>query len=106
MLTRCEQKIMEVVLPQPFKTYSIRGISRIIKTSYALTFDSMTTLIKKKLVKTEKIGRSLACKANLSADPQLLAISSMIHSQAFLGRAHFGFVVDEIKNKLSDLIYI
>lgn len=106
MLTRCEQKIMEVVLPQPFKTYSVRAISKITASSYALTFDSMTTLIKKGLVRAEKIGRALACRANLSADPQQLAISSLIHSQKFIGKVSFGFAIDEIKNKLDDMIYI
>lgn len=106
MLTLCEQKVMEVVLPQPYKTRSVRGISQLIESSYALTWDSTTALIKKKLVRAEKIGRSLACKVNLSANPKQLAISSLIHSQKFLDRASFGFVIDELKDKLNDLIYI
>lgn len=106
MLTRCEQKIMGVVLPQPFKTYSIKHISKLIKTSYALTYDSIKTLLSKKIVKADKVGHSLACKLNLSADPQLIAISSLIISQKFLDKVSFGFVIDDIKNKLNDLIYI
>lgn len=106
MLTNCEQKIMEVLLPQPFQVYSIRKISEKIKTSYALTHESIQSLIKKKLIKTKKIGNSLSCQPNLSAEPQLLAISSLIHSQKFLNKVRFGFVIDEIKDKLNDMIYI
>lgn len=106
MLTHCEQKIMEVVLPQPFKTYSVRSISKLIKSSYALTYDSIKALINHRMIKAEKIGKSLACRVNLSADPQLLAISSLIHSQKFLDKIYFSFVIDGIKNKLNDSIYI
>lgn len=106
MLTRCEQKIMEVVLPQPFKTYSIKCISKLIKSSYALTYDSIKTLLSKKMIKADKIGNSLACQLNLSADPQLLAMSSLTLSQKFLDKISFGFVIEDIKNKLNDLLYI
>ena len=106
MLTRCEQKIMEVLLPQPFKTYSVRCISKLIKSSYALTYDSIKALISNGVIKAGKIGKSLACHANLSSDPQLLATSSLMHSQKFLEKISFGFVIDEIKNKLNDSIYI
>jgi len=106
MLTRCEQKIMEVVLPLPFKTYSVKRISKLIKSSYSLTYDSIKTLLSKKVIKADKIGHSLACQLNLSADPQLLAISSLTLSQKFLDTVPFGFVIDDIKNKLNDLIYI
>jgi len=97
---------MEVVLPQPFKTYSMRQISKKIKGSYALTHQSIKSLLAKKIIKAEKIGNSLACQLNFSADPQLLAISSLIHAQNFLNKARFGFVIDEIKEKLNDFIYI
>lgn len=106
MLTRCEQKIMNVVLPQPFKTYSVKHISKLIKSSYALTYDSIKTLLNKKMVNADKIGHSLACRLNLSADPQILAISSLTLSQKFLDKVPFGFVIDDIKNKLNDLIFI
>lgn len=106
MLTNCEQKIMGVVLPQPFKTYSVKHISTLIKSSYALTYDSIKTLLSKKLIKAKKIGNTLSCQLNLSADSQLLAISSLSLSQKFLDRVRFGFVIDEIKNKLSNSIYI
>ena len=69
MLTNCEQKIMEIVMPQPFKTYSVRALSRLIKSSYALTYDSIMALIDKGLIRSEKIGKSLACRLNLSAKP-------------------------------------
>lgn len=106
MLTHCEQRIIEVLLPQPFKTYSVNKISKLISSSYALTYDSTKTLRSKKLIKAEKIGNSLACRLNLSADPQLLAISSLILSQRFLNKVPFGFIVDEIKEKLGEIIYI
>jgi len=106
MLTSCEQKIMDVVLPQPFKIYSIKEISKLIKSSYALTHESIKSLLNKKMIKAKKIGNSLACQLNLSVDSQLLAISSLIHSQKFLNKVRFGFVIDDIKNKLNDLIYI
>lgn len=106
MITNCEQKIMEVLLPQPFNMYSIKKISELIKSSYALTYESIQSLIKKKLIKTKKIGNSLSCQLNLSAEPSLLAISSLIHSQKFLNKVRFGFVIEEIKEKLDNLIYI
>jgi len=106
MITSCEQKIMEVVLPQPFKAYSIKGISKLIKSSYALTHESIKSLLDKKMIKAKKIGNSLACQLNPSVDSQLLAISSLIYSQKFLNKVRFGFVIDDIKNKLNDLIYI
>ncbi len=106
MLTKCEQKIVEAILPQPFKTYSIRKISKLIKSSYALTYDSVRALTNRNVIKAEKIGKSLACRLNLSAEPQLLAISSLIYSKRFLDKVPFGFVIVEIKNKLNDSIYI
>ena len=106
MLTLCEQKVMEVVLPQPYKTHSVRHISQLIGSSYSLTWDSTASLIKKGLVKAEKLGRTLTCNVNLSANPKQLAISSLIHSQKFLDRVSFGFIIDEIMGKLNDLICI
>lgn len=106
MLTACEQKIMGILLPQPFKSYSIKQTSELIGNSYALTYESVQSLINKKLIRTRKIGNSLSCQLNLSADPQLLAISSLTHSQRFLNKLRFGFVINEIKDKLDDLIYI
>jgi predicted nucleotidyltransferase len=106
MLTNCEQKIMEMLLPQPFRAYSIRQINIVIKGSYALTYQSVHSLTHKKLIKAKKMGNSLSCQLNLSADPQLLAISSLIYSQGFLRRVRFSFLIDEIKERLNDLIYI
>ena len=106
MLTRCEQKIMEIVLPQPFSVYSVKMISKLINSSYALTYDSVKTLLKKDIIKAEKVGNSLNCRLNLSANPQILAISSLLFSQKFLDKASFAFIVDEIKDKLSDFIYM
>lgn len=106
MSTTCEQKIMEVLLPQPFKAYSIRQISTLIKTSYALVHLSVNSLAHKKTIKTKEIGNSRGCQLNLSAEPQSLAVFSLIHSQKFLKRVKFGFLVDEINEKLSDTIYI
>ncbi len=97
---------MELLLPQPFNIYSIRKISELIRGSYALTYESVQSLIQKKLIKTKKIGNSLSCQLNLSAEPQLLTISSLIHSQKFLNKVKFGFVIEEIKEKLNDLFYI
>ena len=106
MLTHCEQKIMELLLPQPFRFYSIKKISSLIDTSYALTYDSVRSLQKKEIIKAEKMGNVLACNLNLSANPQLLAVSSLILSENFLNKVSFGFVIDEIRGKLSDSIYI
>ncbi len=103
MITKCEQKIMEVVLPQPFKSYSVRNLSKLINSSYALTYDSVKTLIKKGMIRTERIGTTISCRADLSADPQLLAISSLTHSQKLLSKAKYGFMIDEIKQNLQSL---
>ncbi len=97
---------MEVLLPMPFEAHSIRSVSKIIKVDYSLVHKSIKKLIEKRLIKTKKIGKSLSCQLNLSADPQLLAISSLIHSQKLLNKAEFSFIIDEIKDKLNDLIYI
>ena len=106
MSKTCEQKIMEVLLPKPFEAYSIRRISTIINVDYSLVHKSIKELIKKKLIKVKKIGKSLSCQLNLSADPELLAISSLIHSRKMLSEAGFGFLIDEIKEKLAGSIYI
>ena len=106
MLTACEWKIMGVVLPQPFKEYSVRQISKLIKISYSLTHESMKSLIKKDLIKAKKIGNSLICKVNLSANSKLLALSSVINIQNFLMRSRFSFVIVDIIMKLDDLIMI
>lgn len=106
MLTLCEQKIMEVILPQPFKAYSIKHINKLINGSYALTHRSVKSLRIKKLLKASKVGHSFACQLNLSADPQSLATASLIYSQRFLNRAKFGYVIDELKEKLNDSLYI
>jgi len=106
MSKNCEQKIMEVLLPKPFEVYSVRKISRIINVDYSLVYKSAKELIEKKLVKAKKIGKTLSCQLNLSADPQLLALSSLIYSKKLLKKAEFGFVIDEIKARLADSIYI
>ncbi len=106
MSTACEQKIMEVLLPQPFKAYSIRKISTLIKTSYALVHQSVNSLAHKKIIKTKEIGNLRGCQLNLSANPQLLAVFALNYSQKFLKRVKFGFLVDEINEKLNDRIYI
>ena len=97
---------MEVLLPRPFEAHSVREISKIIKMDYSLVHKSVKKLIEKKLIKVKRIGKSLSCQINLSADSQLLAISSLIHSQKFLNKAKFGFIIDEIREKLSDSVYI
>ncbi|MFH1439146.1 MAG: nucleotidyltransferase domain-containing protein [Candidatus Woesearchaeota archaeon] len=106
MLTSCEQKIMGIVLPQPFKDYSVRQISKRIKSSYALTHESIRSLIDKDMITARKIGNSLVCKANLSADTGLLAISSLINSKKFMKTNRFSFVIDNLKNKLDNLLYV
>jgi len=106
MLTHCEQKIMEILLPQPFKAYSVKRISKLISSSYALTYDSTKALQRKNLIKAKKIGNSLACNVNLAAEPRSLAISSLIYSNKLLNKVKFGFIIDEIREKLSDSIYI
>jgi len=106
MLTNCEQKIMEVMLPQIYKAYSVRALSKLIGSSYALTYDSAMSLKSKKMIKAEKMGNTLACTLNLSADPQMLAISSLTYSKNLLDKSPFGFIIDEIKNKLTNMIYI
>ncbi len=106
MLTACEQKIMEVLLTQPFKEHSIKQINDLIKSSYALTHESVKSLLNKKMLKAKKMGNTIACQLNLSADPQSLAISSLILSQNLLSKAAYSFVIEDIKNKLDDLIYI
>lgn len=106
MNTDCEQKIMEVVLPQPYKNYSIRQMSTLIKRSYALTHAAVGSLVKKKMVITQRIGNSIACRLNLSAEPQLLAMSSLELSHHFLQKVPFAFVIDELKEKLHDAFYI
>lgn len=106
MLTQCEQRIMEVLLQQPFKAYSVRQLSKLIKNSYALAHKSVKLLLERKLAKATRIGNSLACRLNLSGDPQLLAISSMICSNKYISRSKFGFIIDDIKEKLSSIIYM
>ncbi|PIO06112.1 hypothetical protein COT47_03475, partial [Candidatus Woesearchaeota archaeon CG08_land_8_20_14_0_20_43_7] len=91
---------------QPYKTYSIRNLSRLIKTSYALTYGSVQSLIKKKLINMEKIGNSSICRLNLSADPREIAIASLIHSKKYLDKADFGYLIKEIQDKLIGRFYI
>lgn len=105
-MAHCEQKIMELLLPQPLKAYSVRQINKIIKSSYALTHKSINTLAQKGVIVTEKMGNSLLCHFNLSADPQATAVFSQLQAQQFLQEAKFGFLIDEIKTKLSDSLYI
>jgi predicted nucleotidyltransferase len=106
ILTNCEQRILEILLPQPFKEHSIRQLSVTTKTSYALTYESVQSLANKKAIKTKKLGNSVSCRVNLSADPQLLAIASLAHAKKLLHNAKFGFVIEDIKNSLNDVLYI
>ena len=106
MLTSCEQKIMDLLLPGPYEHYSIREISRRIKISYALVHTSINQLEHKNLIKVTKTGKSQLCAVNLSADPQLLAIAAMENAQQYMKKAKFSFVVDHLKEKLSDFMYI
>jgi predicted nucleotidyltransferase len=106
MSATCEQKVMEVLLPQPFKSYSIRQISELIKISYALVHQSVDSLTHKKIIKAKKVGNSWICQSNLSADSQSLAVFSLTHSIKFLKKVKFGFLIDELKEKLNDFIYI
>ena len=106
MNTDCEQKIMELVLPQPYKAYSIKEISRLIKRSYALTHAAVNSLVHTKILRTQRIGNTIACHLNLSAEPPLLAISALEQSHHFLQKVPFAFVIDELKEKLHDDFYI
>lgn len=106
MLTRCEQKIMEVVLVKPFASYSVRQLSTTIKQSYALTHGAVQSLYGRKLLTMKKMGKALACQANLSADPQILALATIEHAYRFLHKAYFGFIIEELQQKLYDELYI
>ncbi len=106
MLTSCEQKIMDLLLPEPYSHYSIREISRKIKTSYALVHASIIQLQDKSLIKIAKTGRTQLCAINLSADPQVLAIAAMEKAQRFMKKARFSFVINDLKEKLSGSMYI
>ena len=106
MSKNCEQKIMEVLLPEPFEVYSVRKISKIVKTDYSLVYKSVKELIKKELIKVKRIGKTLSCQLSLSADPHVLAVSSLIHSQRLLDKSGFGFIIEEIREKLANSIYI
>ncbi|MBS3158916.1 nucleotidyltransferase domain-containing protein [Candidatus Woesearchaeota archaeon] len=106
MLTQCEQRIMEVLLPQPFKAYSVRQLSKLIKNSYALTHKSVNSLITRKMAAGNKVGNSIACRLSLAGSAQLLAATSLTYTNKYLSNAKFGFIIDEIKDKLSTSIYI
>lgn len=106
MLTSCEQKIMNLLLPEPYSHHSIREISQRIKTSYALVHASILRLQDKGLIKIEKGGRSQLCAINLSADPQVLAISALEKAQQYIKKVKFSFVIDDLKEKLSDFMCI
>ncbi len=106
MLTSCQQKIMDLLLPGSYSHYSIREISKRIKISYALVHVSILQLKDKGLIKMTPTGRSQLCALNLSADPQVLAIAAMEKAQQYLKKAKFSFVIDDLKEKLSEFMYI
>ncbi len=106
MLTSCEQKIVDLLLPSPYSHYSIREISRRIKTSYALVHASINQLQHKGLIKVTQTGKSQLCRVNLSVDPQILAMAAMENAQQYLKKAKFSFVINDLKEKLSDFMYI
>lgn len=97
---------MELVLPQPYKMHSIKEISKLIKRSYALTHAAVNSLVHTRVLLTQKIGNSIACRLNLSAEPQLLALSSLQLAHHFLQKVPFAFVIDELKEKLHNAFYI
>ncbi len=105
MLTPCEQKIMELMLPCPYQQYSIREVSKRIRVSYALTYGSIHSLMQKNLIHVQKIGKSLICMLNLSADATLLALSSLAYSYRFLKEFRYGYLIQEIKEKLVNQSY-
>jgi predicted transcriptional regulator len=59
MYTNTEQKILELLLPQPFESYSVRAISEKIRVDYSLVHRSVRALIKRNIIKEDRKGHLL-----------------------------------------------
>ena len=67
---------------------------------------SINQLQHKNMITITKTGKSQLCTIDLRADPQILAMAAMESAQQYLKKSKFGFVIDDLKEKLSGFMYI
>lgn len=101
-----EQKILEILLVSPYKELTIREIAKKINIDYSFVYRLVKKLIKRKLIITKKQAKSTFCRINLQSNPERLAIVSITHAIKFLNKQKFAHIIDEIKEKLFDCLYI
>jgi len=106
MLTQNDIKVIEFFLKHTQDEFSIREISRQIKTDYKLAHNSIKRLINKKIIAKKRHGKTELCIINLKDAADYLIQVENIKSRRFLERnTGIKLTIREIKEKIKNPYY-
>ena len=106
MLTQNDIKLIEFFLKHTQDEFSIREISRQIKTDYKLVHNSIKRLINKKIIAKKRHGKTELCAVNLKGAVDYLIQVENIKSRRFLERnTGIKLIIREIKEKIKTSYY-
>ena len=86
MVTKTQEQILKLLLARPEELLSIRQIARILSKSYSLTHSNIQNLIKKNIVKTEKVPPAQIVRFSEKAPTSLLINIEMKRTEDLLAR--------------------
>ncbi len=85
-LTKTDMVVCEFLLTRPQEKFSIREISRQIKTDYKLIHNSVQRLTARKIITKQKYGKTELCELNLMEAANDLILVEQWRTQHFLGK--------------------
>lgn len=101
MLTKTDTKIIEFLIKNQQERFSIRELSRQIKTDYKLVYSSIKRLTEKKVINKEKHGKMELCTLNTKDSTDYLTQVENIKAKRFLEKnTGIRLIIKEIKEKI------
>jgi predicted nucleotidyltransferase len=104
-LSRTAIAILNGLVSDLSKEYTVRGLAKRIGQSYRITYETTQKLAKNGRVILEKRGNHNACRLNMSKDLQDLAFIESLRAEEFLkAKADLRFLVSSILSKISAVL--
>ena len=104
-LKKSEYEILNLFRKNIFLSSTIRAISLTLKKPYPNTYNIITELVRKKILKIEKVGQSSVCKLNLVKE-SISYLSFMDNQEAFSMKIQNIDKILEFKEFFDDIILI
>lgn len=104
-LTITDLKVLEFFVQSVGKQFSIREISRKIKTDYRLVYSSVQRLLTKQLIIKNRYGKTDLCEINLKGEIGCFIQVEKTRAEKFLKNKSIRLVANDIKNNIKNPYY-